>query len=174
MRYVDKFKALPPHESSIFTHENRLAKLTQLEMGIYQDLLLHGTRSIANLEYGTFQNEVPFRGIVNALKALINLELIEEVAEVQGSGRNTRGCGTITYSAVSFAESPAMDLKQSFNMSWPALGIYFHLRKLGQSRTIQALTAGGYGIPESAIAFAISELMSAGLVTEQIVEEVAS
>lgn len=78
---------------------------------------------------------------------------------------------TRRYSAVKLAD-PAIKPKQPFALSWPALGIYFHLRKLGENRTVQALTAGGYGIPEGAIALAINELIDAGLVTEQIVEEV--
>ena len=78
---------------------------------------------------------------------------------------------TRLYSAVKLADL-AIEPKQPFAMSWPALGIYFHLRKLGQPRTIQTLTAGGYGIPESAIALAINELIDAGLVIEQLVEEV--
>ena len=78
MKFETKFKALSPNKSSLFTHEeiDRLAKLSWLAMGIYQYLLLHGTRSVAEL--GLKSQFTPYAVISTGLRELIDLGLIEE------------------------------------------------------------------------------------------------
>lgn len=84
MKFDTKFKALSPNKSSLLTHKDvdRLAVLSWLAMGIYQYLLLHGTHSIAEL--GHKSPNTSFAAISKGLQELVDLGLIEEVAEVQG------------------------------------------------------------------------------------------
>lgn len=84
MKFETKFKAVSPNKSSIFTREeiDKLAVLSWLAMGIYQYLLLHGTQSVAEL--GLKSRFTPYAVISTGLRELIDVGLIEEVAEVQG------------------------------------------------------------------------------------------
>lgn len=84
MKFETKFKALSPNKSSLLTHDeiDKLAALSWLAMGIYQYLLLHGTQSVAGL--GQKSPNTSFAAISRGLQELIDSELIEEVAEVQG------------------------------------------------------------------------------------------
>lgn len=77
---------------------------------------------------------------------------------------------TRLFSAIPMGENPS----QSFELTWPALGIYFHLRKSKQAQSVKHLQTSGYRIDSYAIALAINELLDAGLLTEQIVEEVGA
>lgn len=60
----------------------RLAKLSWLAMGIYQYLVLHGTKSIAELGYES--PTTSHAEISKGLEQLAELGLIKKAAEVQG------------------------------------------------------------------------------------------
>lgn len=77
---------------------------------------------------------------------------------------------TRLYSAVPMGDNP----NQSFDLTWPELGIYFFLRKTAQASTINRLSDCGYVVPRETIVLAINALIDKGLVTEQMVEEVTA